>query len=211
MIRKTKLFLFLELFLIYLLVPLLFFFFNVKLPSVYVFFTISMIILLMLLHDKNFSNNKLYDCKYFNKNSLNFFLNSVLVFVFLVLLVYYAEYDNLFLFPLVAFNLWFFVVILFGVFIAYPMIVVYYAYFYYRYKRLFDNNSSLVFASSLFFAFAHILFYNVLIVVLAFIGGLWFGYRYQKSKSVILPFLEYLVFGILVFTIGVGYPLHYFL
>jgi membrane protease YdiL (CAAX protease family) len=61
-----------------------------------------------------------------------------------------------------------------------------------------------VFASSVVFAFAHIIFASALTVLLSFIGGLLLSHTYLRSRSLWLVSIEHAVLGDLIFTVGLG-------
>jgi len=54
------------------------------------------------------------------------------------------------------------------------------------------------------FSFSHIIFRNWLAIVLTFAGGLMFAWTYRKSKSLMVVFIEHMLYGNFIFTVGIG-------
>jgi membrane protease YdiL (CAAX protease family) len=61
-----------------------------------------------------------------------------------------------------------------------------------------------VLCSAFLFAFAHIVYDNWIAVILAFVGGLLFAFTYAKTRSTLTCVVEHSVWGILLFTLGLG-------
>jgi len=81
---------------------------------------------------------------------------------------------------------------------------VYRVFFFHRYGALFKDFRVLVLANGLAFAFAHVLFRNWIALVLAFVGGMLFAWRYDKTRSFWAVFVEHTLWGWLIFTVGLG-------
>jgi uncharacterized protein len=54
------------------------------------------------------------------------------------------------------------------------------------------------------FSLVHVIFRNPLAIVLTFLGGVLFAYRYQKSGSLFVSAFEQSLYGSFLFTIGLG-------
>jgi membrane protease YdiL (CAAX protease family) len=50
----------------------------------------------------------------------------------------------------------------------------------------------------------HIIFHNWLAVVLTFIGGILFTKRYIDTKSLVASIIEHSLYGVWLFTCGLG-------
>lgn len=88
---------------------------------------------------------------------------------------------------------------------VYPQELVYRAFFFRRYENLFGTGWLMVVASAIAFSFAHLVFLNVVSVVLTAIGGLLFADTYRRSRSLPLVWFEHALFGCWVFTVGLGW------
>lgn len=80
------------------------------------------------------------------------------------------------------------------------------AFFFERCEALFGRATILM--SAVAFAFLHLLYENVVAVVLTLAGGLLFSITYARSRSLRLVWLEHSLYGILVLTIGLGEFFH---
>jgi membrane protease YdiL (CAAX protease family) len=97
-----------------------------------------------------------------------------------------------------------------AVMIAYPLIsvvpqeIVYRAYFFHRYRTLFGAGWPMILASAAAFAWMHVLFRNYIAVALCAAGGVIFAWRYYRTGSLVLTSVEHMIYGQLIFTIGLG-------
>jgi membrane protease YdiL (CAAX protease family) len=100
---------------------------------------------------------------------------------------------------------WVAVVLLsYPIFSVYPQELLYRAFFFHRYKPLFGEGTGMIAASAAVFGFVHIIFGNWVAIGLTAIGGVLFGWTYRKSGSLVLTCLEHALFGDFIFTIGIG-------
>jgi membrane protease YdiL (CAAX protease family) len=58
--------------------------------------------------------------------------------------------------------------------------------------------------STLTFTFAHIVYENYFALILTLIGGYYFSRTYQKSRSLMVTVTEHFMYGMLIFSSGVG-------
>ncbi|MBC7783951.1 MAG: CPBP family intramembrane metalloprotease [Burkholderiales bacterium] len=87
---------------------------------------------------------------------------------------------------------------------VYPQELVYRAYFFHRFKPLFPKPWMLIVISAVLFAYGHIIFWSWIPVAATLIGGLLFGWRYHRSRSLAAVSIEHALYGQLIFTIGFG-------
>jgi len=123
----------------------------------------------------------------------------------MVVLIWQIDKTKLFYLP--HSNPWFLLLIsiFYPVFSVVPQGLAYRALFFHRYGSLFPGNILKIIASAAFFSFGHILYKNALVLILAFIAGLIFAYRYQKTNSLLISILEHSLYGVWLFTCGLGY------
>lgn len=94
--------------------------------------------------------------------------------------------------------------------VAYPLLsivpqaVLYRAFFMHRYRPLFPNARVMIVVSAALFGFGHIIFGNWLVVLATFAVGLLFGYRYYVSRSLAVSVLEHALYGNWIYTVGIG-------
>jgi len=73
-----------------------------------------------------------------------------------------------------------------------------------RYSGLFGREAGFVAASAVAFGWAHVIFGNLLAIGLTLVGGALFAETYRRTGSLALVVLEHALYGLLVFTVGLG-------
>ena len=103
-------------------------------------------------------------------------------------------------------RLWLLICVLYPVLSVYPQEVIYRAFFFEHSAHVFPSVKApwLLAVNVALFGFAHIVFGNVWAPVLSAAGGLLFASTYLKSRSVMCAAFEHALWGILIFTIGLG-------
>ena len=103
-------------------------------------------------------------------------------------------------------RLWLLICLLYPVLSVYPQEVIYRAFFFEHSAHVFPGAKApwLLALNVALFGFAHIVFGNVWAPVLSAAGGLLFASTYLKSRSVMCAAFEHALWGILIFTIGLG-------
>jgi membrane protease YdiL (CAAX protease family) len=112
--------------------------------------------------------------------------------------------DRLFDLPRERPVIWAAVVVFYPLLSVYPQELVYRAFVMHRYAPLFGTGPGLVAASAASFGWAHIIFGNALSVVLTLAGGALFATRYRRTGSLLAASVEHALYGLLVFTVGLG-------
>lgn len=87
---------------------------------------------------------------------------------------------------------------------VYPQGLTHRAFLLHRYRPIFSGTWNAIFLSAAAFSFMHIVFQNPVAVVLTFAGGILFAKTYLDSGSLVLSAIEHALYGIFVFTIGLG-------
>jgi uncharacterized protein len=112
--------------------------------------------------------------------------------------------DRLFELPRERPLLWVLIIVFYPLVSVYPQELVYRAFLMRRYAPLFGTGPGLVAASAAAFGCAHIIFGNALSVVLTLAGGALFATRYRRTGSLLAASVEHALYGILIFTVGLG-------
>lgn len=81
---------------------------------------------------------------------------------------------------------------------------IYRVFFFHRYGPLFRNRTTLILVNAIVFGFGHVVFRNWIAVAGTFAVGLLFAWRYERTRSFGAVYLEHVLWGWLVFTIGLG-------
>lgn len=99
---------------------------------------------------------------------------------------------------------WLLVMVLYPLLSVIPQEIIFRAFFFSRYQRIFPSPRMMVLASGLAFGLAHILFHNWVAPVLCLIGGVMFAKTYQNTRSLLLVAIEHALYGDFLFTLGLG-------
>jgi hypothetical protein len=121
------------------------------------------------------------------------------------LFAYHDSPQNFLRFPRYSYNLWIMVMILYPLISVTAQEIMYRVFFFHRYRVLFagDPQAGIV-LNAVLFSFSHIIFQSVITLVISFLGGLLFAWRYQSSRSYWALVLEHALYGNLIFTVGLG-------
>ncbi|MDB2682735.1 hypothetical protein N9Z27_00610 [Alphaproteobacteria bacterium] len=116
-------------------------------------------------------------------------------------------YDNERMFGLVQRNPKFipFLLVLYPVLSALPQEFIFCSFFFKRYAPLFKTQKTMIIASALVFAYAHVLFINPIAPTLSLIAGLIFAKTYADHKSLALVTIEQGLYGNFLFIVGLGW------
>lgn len=88
---------------------------------------------------------------------------------------------------------------------ALPQEFIFCTFLFRRYQDIFNKNWKIVLASTVTFAYAHVLFINPVAPVLSLFGGLIFALDYNKHRSLALVTIEHGLYGNSLFLIGLGW------
>lgn len=104
---------------------------------------------------------------------------------------------------------WLSLMLLYPLLSALPQEIAYRTFFFHRYAPLFAGRPWLaVAANGVMFGFAHVIYGSLVSVGLSAGLGLVLAWRYWRTRSLWLVWLEHALWGNFVFTIGLG---HYFM
>lgn len=101
-----------------------------------------------------------------------------------------------------------FLLLMYPILSALPQEFIFCSFFFERYKPLFGTAALMVAASTIVFAYAHILYINPVAPTLSLAGGLIFALTYRKTKSLALVTIEHGLYGNYLFLVGLGYYFH---
>lgn len=99
---------------------------------------------------------------------------------------------------------WAIVMIGYPVFSVYPQEIIFRAFIFQRYRRIFGEDLAAAAMSAMAFAFVHIVFGSWVSVALSFWGGILFAITYARTRSLLLAAIEHALYGQFIFTIGLG-------
>ncbi len=137
-------------------------------------------------------------------------ISKTIIFRFLLIapglfgLTWFLHPEYLFAFPIERPWIWMLVMVLYPFFSALPQEFIYRTFFFHQYKGLFYFKNSDILLSALAFSFLHIVYGNWVAIVLSFGGGILFGMTYKRTQSLFWVTVEHVLYGWLIFTLGLG-------
>jgi membrane protease YdiL (CAAX protease family) len=196
----------LEFTLIFILLPILGFSLrhhlaNWLFPALIILMSVCGMLLLSDPHFKRFRLTSLGQFSAVKKRLFSFFFLGAL---FSGMFYGIIHQENWFSLPRNSFNDWLLLLLLYPVLSVIPQELIFRTYFFHRYKHIMPNKSVRIIVSATVFALAHIVYANLIAVGLAFLGGLLFSYTYAQSRSTFVCVIEHSLWGIWMFTLGVG-------
>lgn len=100
--------------------------------------------------------------------------------------------------------LWIKIMILYPVTSVLTQEFVYRSFFFHRYGPLFKSRWALIITSGVLFGLGHVIFSNWIAVAGTTVAGMLFAWRYERTRSFWAVWFEHVLWGWLVFTIGLG-------
>lgn len=195
-----------ELVILFLLTPLLLYAYRTELSGTLLplIFASGALCLYILLQDKRFKRFRLM-----NRPGFQQWLRPVLLlFLGLILsttLAFYAiAQSEPFTMPYELPWSWLLLLFVYPLFSALPQEIIFRTYLFHRYKTIIPNKQHRALLSSICFGYAHILYANWIAVLLATIAGYFFCQTYIQSRSTALVAVEHSLWGIWIFTLGLG-------
>ena len=149
-------------------------------------------------------NRPQIDLKQNRPNVVAIALRVIFGFSLLTLGVHLFLKDDLFLLPRSKPELWILILCCYPFVSAWPQEFLYRKFYFWRYQRLFPGESGLVWSSTLTFSFLHVMYDHWVPLVLTLAGGYLFSRLYVKTGSLFWPWLEHSLFGLWIFTVGLG-------
>jgi len=202
-ISKKKRFLRYEFFVLFIVVPVVLFI-VVPTPVLPFLWIIAFYCYLILLKDSKFNKKNFLRQELVSKNIKIIFLQFLGISAFIALFIAIFMPDMFF--SLIKENpvLWLAVIILYPLLSVYPQELVYRAFFFHRYKKLFKDKEFMHLVNAFLFGFMHIIFHNWIAVILTIGGGYIFAKLYHKTHSLLVLFISHSLYGCMLFTIGLG-------
>ncbi|PKV82360.1 CPBP family glutamic-type intramembrane protease [Nocardia fluminea] len=100
--------------------------------------------------------------------------------------------------------IWVLVLVFYPLVSVYPQELLFRAFLFHRYAPIFGDGARMIAASAIAFGFAHVIVGNWISVLLSAAAGALFAARYRRTRSLLTTSVEHALYGILVFTVGLG-------
>ncbi len=200
---SNKVFLLVELFAIFILLPTLLYLWTPKLILPILWF-VALMSWGILRKDRTFDRKRLWHALEVKNSIKPMLIQFVIISVILFAIVTFFAPDLLF--SLVKQNplLWILILFLYPILSAYPQEFLYRTFFFHRYHDLFENRILFITLNALLFGYMHIIFHNWVAVVLTTGGGFLFALMYERTRSTAVVFVAHSLYGWMLFTVGLG-------
>jgi len=194
-----------EFMILYVILPVLVMFDILHVPLLLILLIMGISVHLFLYYNPSFDRKNFYNWQKGKKEIPRLLLLFIPAAALMVVLIW--QIDSSKLFYMVRTNPMFLLMIsiFYPVFSVVPQGLAYRSLFFHRYSDLFPGKLLKIIVSATIFSFSHIVYRNPLVLILTFIAGLIFAYRYFKTDSLLISVLEHSLYGVWLFTCGLGY------
>lgn len=100
--------------------------------------------------------------------------------------------------------LWIMIVFVYSIGSVIPQEIIYRNFFFKRYAKLIPHKNIFIIVNAFLFSISHMFLHNWVILGATFFGGIAFALTYQKTRSTWLVSIEHSLYGLALFTIGIG-------
>jgi len=194
-----------ELIFLYVLLPLLVMLERGSVPLMVFLLIMGLSVYFYLLHDPTFDRETFLNWKRGRAELGKILIMFGISAMVMLALIWIIDASKMFLLLRTNPFLLLLISIFYPLFSVIPQGLAYRSMFFHRYGDLFPGDTLKVISSATVFAFAHIIYKNWMVLVLTFMAGLIFGYRYYKTKSLAVSVLEHAMYGVWLFACGLGY------
>ena len=166
-------------------------------------FLIAGLFLFLLIRDPSFDNSVLSS---FKKNYLGKSVARMLIITIVLLWFTWWIFPGLFFrYPVENFNSYLLTFFLYPVASVFPQEIIYRVYYFHRYEALIPQKYLLMFSNAFIFGLTHFIYGNFVAPIATFIAGWIFISNYYRTRSLLNVSLEHYFYGLIMFTIGLGY------
>lgn len=160
--------------------------------------------LALLLADKQFKRFRLWHMQDFSKH-LGATLKLFVPWACLTMVLVYLLKPEIFMrWPLEQPGLWVTTLLIYPVVSVIPQEIIFRTFFFHRYKKIIPSKHWRWGLSTFVFGLAHLVYGNWIAVVVSWLAGALFGYRYMQTRSTPLVVIEHAIWGSFAFTVGLG-------
>jgi membrane protease YdiL (CAAX protease family) len=201
--NATSLYRWIELVVLFIGLPILLYFKPPVLVTIPVISTALVYVIYTAVRDGRITRSELFKPtggKYLGWVIVRFLVLAMLMLGYLKI----TSFDGLFDAVKSNLLLWILISLVYSVFSVYPQEFLYRTFFFARYQEMVGNRSLFLFLNAIIFSFAHIIFRNWLVLLLTFAGSLLFGITYLRTRSLATTSIEHALYGLWLYTLGVG-------
>ncbi len=194
-----------EFIILFLILPVLVMLDILHVPLLLILLIMGVSVHLFLYYDPSFDKKKFYNWQKGKKEIPQILLLFIPSAALMVVLIWRIDSSKLFYMARTNPMFLLMISIFYPVFSIVPQGLAYRSLFFHRYGNLFPGRILKIFVSAIVFSFGHIVYKNPLVLIITFIAGLIFAYRYFKTDSLLISVLEHSLYGVWLFTCGLGY------
>lgn len=208
MSAERRIYLMFEMAALYVLLPLCAFAAMdlIRLPLLAILVAVLVIVVFVLsLEGPSFSWRRVFSVGITGRHLAYIILLFLILGGALTAAVYLLLPESFLSFPRYRRRLWLLIMVFYPLVSVTTQEILYRVFFVHRYGALFQDRPLLaIFVNTSLFAFGHIIFGSWVTVAVSFGGGLIFAWRYFTTRSFWAVTLEHSLYGMLVFTVGLG-------
>lgn len=192
-----------ELFLLFVVTPLLLLFLNsISIKITYLFLAIVYIFWVSIRTKSSFNQKKVESSR--RKILVHIGIRFIIIAIGTTLMLFFQEREALFNVMLNKPFLWLKFNAIYVLVSVIPQEFIYRTFFTKRYQKLINNEFFFILLNAALFSLAHIWFRSWVVLGFTFIGGILFIKTYLKTKSVWLVIIEHSLYGVWLYTVGYG-------
>lgn len=164
---------------------------------------IAIVFLILLLRDPYFDRKILTRLdKYQLRKSV---ARVIVITILVVWFTFWIFPDLFFQYPMQDFTGYLITFFLYPIASVIPQELIYRVYFFHRYEELVPEKYLLWLSNAIIFGLTHFIYNNHVAPIATFLVSWIFIYNYYKSRSLINVSLEHYFYGLVMFTVGLGY------
>lgn len=202
--KNFKFYLQLELALLFFVLPMLLFFAPGRIPKIPMLGAATLYCIIVLWKDKSFDRSCLKFPGPLTRYRKSLTIAAIAVWLLVALLVLVLCPGGFMAFPLRRPLFWGIVFVCYPFLSALPQEFIYRVFFFQRYAAIIPYSWAMVIMSSITFALLHIIYDNIPAVALSLAGGFLFARTYARSRSLAVVAVEHAIYGLAIFTLGLG-------
>ncbi len=203
--RHQRLFLLLEYVILFFGIPVAYALDWVRLPLFPTLWVLSAGCLIWLLRSREFPKSRLWNPSALSGRWIAVVFPALLGAPILLAATWLVAPERMFGFVRERPGMWALVMLLYPILSVCPQGIVYRAFVFHRYRRLFPTKAARIAASAVAFSAVHVIFENWIAPALTLAGGALFAWTYERSGSETPAALQHALFGCTVFTVGLGW------
>ncbi|MFT7327899.1 MAG: membrane protease YdiL (CAAX protease family) [Crocinitomicaceae bacterium] len=199
----SKKYLWIELILLFVIIPLL-----LALPAFIELKIFSVIIGFVYVLFALYEYTK-FKIKKPQKKLITFFWKSIIfrlipIIIFGLIFIKFISPESFFRLVIEDTRLWIVIIFFYSLGSVLPQEIIYRNFFFQRYHSLILNRKLFIIINAFLFAISHSFLNSWIVIAVTFLGGLMFALTYEKTRSTILVTIEHSLYGLVLFTIGIG-------